>query len=434
MPALAPESLLAKNLFSHYPQTYRLLNTIKDSKNNTLPRRIICLSNVFDEQYEQSRGEPLHRCLSQAKRRDLFKCLELATGLEVIVLSSPPKALKRRLGQWIPASETRFSTHRQLFSCNWDAPKLRIPLSWWHYAWHALRHIRDGDIVVLDNYELIYVLAANLVQLRRKVAFILDYEDGKHLICRGWDKILAGVAEFGGKRLISGALLAHPGLAERLSAGTPTELVPGFVVQRSNSIPPPPSKPVRFLYSGSLDSPRGIDMLLEAVALLPESGWQLDITGSGRFAELVAQTASKSIFRNRIKFHGTIDQQSFDQLASQCHVGLNCQRVCDPISSVTFPSKVFSYLSVGLNVLSTRGSNVPDICGSACLYVDEDTPSSLAMAMERIIKQPELRRADTGEICRRFSLSGTADRLADFFDKIEVHSKSLGNGLMGSGV
>ena len=126
--------------------------------------KIVCLSNVFDQHYHDVRGEKVERCLTAAFRRDLFSCLEMASGREFIVLSVPPKAAERRAGKWLPAVETKFATHRQLFCANWDVPKLRIPLSWFFYARHVLRHVRSGDLVVIDNYEFVYVVAARLVR------------------------------------------------------------------------------------------------------------------------------------------------------------------------------------------------------------------------------------------------------------------------------
>jgi hypothetical protein len=158
-------------------------------------RRIVCLSNIVDQHYHDLRREEVTRCLTTPYRSDLFHCLEMASGREVIVLSSPPKAAQRRTGKWLAPVETKFSTHRQLFSANWDAPKLRVPLAWIFYARHVLRHVRSDDLVVMDNYEFLYVLAARLVQIFRRVRFILVYLDGKHLIDRGWDRILSGLAE-----------------------------------------------------------------------------------------------------------------------------------------------------------------------------------------------------------------------------------------------
>jgi len=378
------------------------------------------LSNVIDKRYHELRGEKIAPCLSWGKRRDLFKCLELASGKEVVVLSSPPKAIERRGVRWLSPVETRFSTHRQLVCANWDAPKVRVPLSWLFYARHALRHTRSGDLVIIDNYELIYVIAAWLVRLFRRVTFVVDYEDGKHAIDRGLPRLLSAMAESAGKPLMRGALLAHPALGKRLPEATPKALLPGFIVPRTSSGGRLPDTLVRFLYSGSLDEPRGVDMLLAALPYLPESGWHLDITGAGPLSDQVARFAREARWVGKVVFHHSLAAEAYNRLVDTCHVGLNCQRSSDPISGVTFPSKVFGYLSAGLLVLSSRASGVEQICGKACLYFGEETPDGLARAMTETTEDftAARQRVDAGEASRIYSLEGTAPRLKRFLEEI----------------
>ena len=88
-----------------------------------------------------------------------------------------PRAVERPTAKCLPAVETKFFTHRQFFCCNWDVPKLRVPLAWIFYARHVLRHVRSGDLVVMDNYEFLYVVAARLVRIFRRVTFVLIYLD-----------------------------------------------------------------------------------------------------------------------------------------------------------------------------------------------------------------------------------------------------------------
>ena len=381
--------------------------------------RIVCLSNVFDQSYLDLRGELIFPALSSAKRRDLFRCLELASGREVLLLSSPSKALKRKGARWLPAVETHFSTHRQWFCANWDAPKIRIPLSWMFYAAHVLRHVQDGDVVILDNYELLYVIAARLVRLFRKVTILLDYEDGKHHIDKGWNRLMSGLAEILGKPLVQGALVAHPALRERLPERLPSELVPGFVLPAKMASRRVES-PVRFLYTGSLDKPRGVEMLFAALHELPEEGWRLDMTGGGPLRVQAQQFAADPKWKGKVAFHGLLPLEALQELVAKAHVGLNCQLSSDPISSVTFPSKVFSYLSAGLMVLSSRASEVPAICGGACLYFDEETPASLAQKMKSIIQDPAgaWQPLNTEDAFQRYSIEGTATRLKQFLETV----------------
>lgn len=392
-----------------------------------LPRRkIVWLSNIYDENYAQVRGEEIVPCLSSAKRRDLIKCVAEATNLEVIVLSSPPKATFRRRGKWLAEVETTFSTHKQYFCPNWDAPKLRIPLSWFFYARQALKHTDSGDLVVIDNYELIYVLAAYVLRWFRRVQFILDYEDGKHLIDKSWSRLLSGIAEFIGRRLIRAAFLTHPALASRLPDRTPTELVPGFVVKSNSQRKNPDPDCVRLLYSGSLDSARGIDLLLAALPLLPSTGWRLDITGAGPMEKEVSNVARDSRWKDRVRFHGVLSTAAMIQLVERSDVGLNCQKLSDPISEVTFPSKVFSYLSAGLLIISSRASHVDKICGNACLYYGGDDPQTLASAIVQVVQNFTGLRTGLDEktVREKYSLEGTAARLKKILMPITGQAQS----------
>lgn len=378
-------------------------------------KRILCLSNPYDQNYERVRGERIDPCLSSPKRRDLFKCLELATGREVVVMSFPPRASRRRSGRWLPAVETRFSTHRQLVCANWDLPKLRLPLAWCFYALQVARKTRSGDIIVIDNYEFIWVLAAWFTRLFHRVSFVLDYEDGKHLIDRSWSRVLSGLAERAGRRLVRAAMLAHPALGQSLPAGIPTELVPGFVVPQRASARPSDHE-VRFLYSGSLDRTRGVDLLVDALPSLPPSGWRLDISGSGPLEALVIKTAKDSRWQGRVRFHAVLSSAEYQKLVGGSQIGLNCQRSSDPISNVTFPSKVFSYLSAGLTVLSSRASRVDQVCGPACLYYMDETPEALGAAMIGLVRDFANGSAPKTalEAVAKYSIEGTAMRLREF--------------------
>jgi glycosyltransferase involved in cell wall biosynthesis len=376
-------------------------------------KKIVWLSNVYDHHYVTARGEEIAPYLSAPKRRDLFRCAEAATGCAVIVLSWPPKAAARRKGKWLRALQTNFSTHAQFFCANWDAPKIRIPLSWFFYACHVLRHTRRGDLVVMDNYVFVQVVAAWCLKLFRGARVVLDYEDGRHLIDRSWERVLSGLAELLGRPLVRAAFVVHPSLADRLPAGTPNELVPGFVIP--SSLPRQARHPdcVRFLYAGSLAPTHGVEVLLDALAHLPGRGWHLHIAGAGPLEAEVRRAVARPEDCERITFHGSLSNLATQELASSCDVGLNCQRTSDPISEVTFPSKIFTYLSAELVIISSRASRVDKVCGSACIYYDGDDPKSLAAAMTETIHNFEgvRKRLELDGIRQRYSIEGTAARL-----------------------
>jgi len=383
----------------------------------SLNPRLILLSNAYDLNYVNFRGETIPPCLSSPKRRDLFQSLHLATNRDLLILSSPPKSLARRSPKWLPAACTSFAGFSQLFCSNLDAPKFRIPFSWFFYALHVLRHVRRGDVLMIDNFELIYVIAAWLCYLVYGSSVLLDYEDGKHLTDHGWSRCLSAPAEFFGKPLIQGAILAHPSLGDRLSPKIPKVLVPGFYIPPQNK-QTPISTPIdtRFVYAGSLDVPRGVDLLLDTVPHLPETGWRLDITGSGPLESRVRLIASHPSFKRRVVFHSVLDAEAHSCLLAESHVGLNLQRSDNPVSQVTFPSKLFSYLSAGLLVISSRASEVEAILEKACLYLAQESPEALAALMSSLIPN----KAKVGGLpeLERFTILSTSYRLRSFLQQV----------------
>jgi glycosyltransferase involved in cell wall biosynthesis len=390
-------------------------------ENNTHPK-IVCLSNIFDQHYHDVRGEQVERCLTTPFRGDLFKCLEMASRREVIVLSSPPKASERRAGKWLPAVETKFVTHRQLFCANWDVPKLRIPLSWFFYARHVLRHVRSGDLVMIDNYEFLYIVAARLLRIFRRVTFVLIYLDGKHLIDHSWPRILSGLAETFGRPILSGALLSNPTLGKRLPDAIPKELVPGFVPEELPPGPRAPEGEVRFLYTGALAYSHGIDLLLESIEHLPEQGWHLIIAGQGPLTGQVVRLTQDPRWVRRVEYRPPMLPEDFERLLGANHVGLNCQRTTELISSGTFPSKVFTYFSAGLQVISSKAGCVEQICGNACFYYEGETPEALAAAMKEMIENYAAVRwkLNPSALCASYSFPAAALRLRQMLKTIGV--------------
>jgi len=389
---------------------------------SSAPGRIICLSNVFDENYQGLRREAIPLPLG-SKRRALYRCLEEAAGRELVVLSCPPKALRRRSVRWLESVETTFSTHRQIFCANLDGPKVRIPCSWFFYAAHIVRHTRSGDLVLIDNYEFIYVVAAYAARFGRKLRFFLDYEDGKHAIDHGWERLLSGAAESFGRPLLRGAMLAHPSQASRLPADLPRELVPGFLhPPKPRPSERPANAPVKFLYTGSLDTTRGVDLMLGALPLLPPAGCELHITGAGPLQPQVVETAAAPIWGGRVQFHGVLPNAEYEDLMASCDVALNCQRTSDPISDVTYPSKTFTYLSAGLRLISSTASSVCEVLGSACCYYPEESSTSLATVMAQFIREglPPTPEAALREVQTRYSPEGTTNRLKALITQIEV--------------
>lgn len=342
---------------------------------------IFILTGAYDDQYLQTRRDNPVICTSAGKRITLYRAIEQAAGRPVVLLSPQPRG--RGTAKGLSATASRFGDQIQLFAKASGVRKIRFALDMLHYARHVAKHTRSGDTLIIDNYELIYVLAIQYCRLLgRRNRILLEYEDGKHLIDKGIWRRMSGLAEWLARPWLEGAILATPTLGERLPPETPKILVPGILREEIVFNPTPaPGQAVAFLYSGSLDVERGGPLLL---SYLEEGNFPADfeihVTGQGHFTDRLLAVQHR--FPNIVHFHGTVSQEELARIRSLCHYGLNLQSSSHPISTVTYPSKTFDYLNAGLRVITTRAAGVGKVLGQSATYIEEETTSGLAAAIK----------------------------------------------------
>ncbi len=153
------------------------------------------------------------------------------------------------------------------------------------------------------------------------------------------------------------------------------------------------------LFSGSLDSVRGVTLAIEAAAFLPKD-YRLHICGAGAasFVEALKERIAAHNAKDNgceIVFHGELSPKELDAVACSCDVGLNLQDVHNPFEAVSFPSKITFYLLHGLNVISTKMSSVQASRLKESLSFCDEQPQSVAKAIveARLISKRENREA-----------------------------------------
>lgn len=370
-------------------------------------QRILVLSGAYDDHYLRTRQDNPVTCTSAGKRIILYQAIEVAAGIPVVLLSPQPRG--RGVSQPLPEISSRFGAQNQNFSKASGIRKIRFLLDIFHYARHVAKHTRPGDVLIIDNFELIYVLAIQYCRLLgRNNPIFLEYEDGKHLIDKGIWRWLSGFAEWLAKPWLEGAILASPSLAERLPAGIPKVLVPGILHEGIVFNPPPaPGQPVVFLYSGSLDIERGGPLLL---SYLEEGnfphGFEIHITGQGHFTARLLAVQKR--YPQTVHFHGIVSQEELVNIRRLCHFGLNLQSSSNPISNVTYPSKTFDYMNAGIRVISTRAARVEDVLGEAAIYLTTESIKGLADAIQGSCRNiAEAGRYQIASIMANYSFDGT---------------------------
>jgi glycosyltransferase involved in cell wall biosynthesis len=381
-------------------------------------KSVVILTGVTDEQYCSTRSDDPFICTSAGKRILLYRAIASAAGKPLLLLSPHPRGHGKPSS--LPEMESRFDRFAQRFSRASKIRKVRFFLNMLHYAAHVYRNTKSGDILIIDNYELIYVLALYYCRLRgRRNPIILEYEDGKHLTDKGVYLWMSRLAEMLAKPLVDAAILATHGLTERLPKWIPFEIVPGILNDEIiyNSLPKK-SEPVHVIYSGSLDSARGAALLLDYLKSDQiQSNAIFHITGQGAYAEEFNKVAANNT--DKIIFHGCVSREELSAIQKKCHFGLNLQTTSNPISQVTYPSKTFDYLNAGIRVISTTAAGVREILGDSAYYLSKETPEALSCVIrEATTSSRKHITSENFDFLQPFTTQGTIARLNVFFDKL----------------
>jgi hypothetical protein len=162
------------------------------------------------------------------------------------------------------------------------------------------------------------------------------------------------------------------------------------------------------VYAGTFDPRKGgAAFAVEASGYLPSS-YHVHILGFGNekdtqnIVDLVAEVSSRS--QCSVSYDGLLTGDAYTAFLQCCHIGLSTQDPCASFNATSFPSKILSYMSNGLRVVSIR---IPAIetseVGQYMYYYDEQTPEEIAKAIMAVdLKDAYDPRAVLDGMDRRF--------------------------------
>lgn len=144
----------------------------------------------------------------------------------------------------------------------------------------------------------------------------------------------------------------------------------------------PTGRPVTVLYHGAVVPRRGLETLIESVALWPD-GFRLVIRGpaQGGFDQQLRSLAAP--FGARIALEPPVPPEQLISTAAQADIGIFLLSNSTTHARFAMPNKIFEYMQAGLMVIS---SDLPEIrkvietagCG---LLLDQDTPQAIATCL-----------------------------------------------------
>ena len=183
---------------------------------------------------------------------------------------------------------------------------------------------------------------------------------------------------------------------------------------------PAKTEPKKFLFASTLDDQRGLTVLLEAMEHL-KADCKILITGRGEL-----ENKLKEVKDERIEYLGYLSYEDYCKVLKDADVCICAQRSKASFGQVSFPSKIFEYMSAHKLVITSDVADASAYLKDVALVYTEDDPKRLAVCMQMAIdiyddKEKHDYYARQIEACiQENSVEETAKTFRDFVAEIDT--------------
>jgi glycosyltransferase involved in cell wall biosynthesis len=196
-----------------------------------------------------------------------------------------------------------------------------------------------------------------------------------------------------------------------------------FERSRSDADGSSAEQPVAIVSVGRAVEKKGYDTLLDALALLPPHlAWRFEHIGGGDLLAKLEMHAEKLGIAGRIVWKGALAQEEVLAHYRRADIFALACRIAPDGDRDGLPNVLVEASSQNLPCVSTTVSGVPELIrdGENGLLVPPDDPPALAAALERLIRDPALRRrlgeAAENRVREKFDHHASVDQLKTLFE------------------
>jgi hypothetical protein len=193
-------------------------------------------------------------------------------------------------------------------------------------------------------------------------------------------------------------------LAEKLNNNKPFVIIYGNYTVPEKLANPTNDGKIHLLYAGIIDSHKAGAFNAIETALFLNENYMMHIIGFGEIEKLqdriqeINKTSQCKVFYEGIK-----QGEEYIRFCQSCHIGLSTQNTEGAYTDTSFPSKILSYLGMGLNVISgdIKCVSSSSICSLVNYY--NGTPRDIAEAIITIdLKSSEYIKAQIQKLDNQF--------------------------------
>lgn len=183
-----------------------------------------------------------------------------------------------------------------------------------------------------------------------------------------------------------------------------------------------PRDPIRLLSVGRAVEKKGYDVLIEALAQLPQDlHWRLAHVGGGPLKRKLKRLAAARGVAGRIEWRGAQSQERVLAAYRDADVFVLANRIAKDGDRDGLPNVLMEAMSQELACVASATAAVPELIadGATGLLVPPDDPGRLAQALARLARDPALRqtlgRAGAETVRVKFSFAAGVDELRRLF-------------------
>lgn len=184
-----------------------------------------------------------------------------------------------------------------------------------------------------------------------------------------------------------------------------------------------PSHNVRFLYIGNLTKSKGVQLILEAMALLTTVHWSFDVVGDGPERKNLEEFCDRNIDSSKVIFHGAVAPEEVPVFLQNADVFVFAS------SSEGRPNVVLEAMAAGLPIIAGAIPAVLDLIedGEQGLIFPVGDEKRLRELIEYMISHPD-ERSVMGEKGRKIitsqglSWNKTAQQYAEIYEYVTCGS------------
>lgn len=146
------------------------------------------------------------------------------------------------------------------------------------------------------------------------------------------------------------------------------------------------SEKKNIIYSGALTEYSGVLELIKAMDYVTDTSIVLEIYGDGYLEGKICNLTKK---KKNVFYMGKVTNREMVSIQKKAYLLVNPRSIDDPISMVTFPSKMFEYMTSGTPVLSTNLNGLTDEYKKYIYLTDGDGAEDIARAINEIALKSE---------------------------------------------